>query len=168
MHFNYHRYCCSFTPSSTDKLELSQKIDQTNDTSTETNVELENNNNLDVDVSSHILPLSVKCNPVPIASVPLHENNSLSEDCTHFDKATAFSKSSPYAEAKSPPVGNILAALRMTSLAIIRPFIADTTTDSNTEVELISLIEETIPKYKLRIDSITEFTGLSMFNDYLL
>lgn len=106
---------------------------------------MEKDNNLGA-LSSHLL---LSRSP-KVISKPLRENNSLPKECTHGDsKATASSKSTAYAYADVNPPPVVLVA------------------DNNSEVELISLIEEKIPKYKLRFDTITEFTGYQ-HNDWLI
>lgn len=42
------------------------------------------------------------------------------------------------------------------------------TNKGNTEIELITLVEEKIPKYKLRLDPLTQFTGKFTVFVYLL
>lgn len=160
---------------STDKLELSSSSSITNNDqnlSQISNVQLEKNKFNDPSaLSAHILP--------PTASVvyPLcntfttRESYSTKTECTHQgDKATAFSKSSTSVDVNYQPVGKRTARLQAHRMSCSQTLyainctvdvIAGSTLDHTTEVELISLniIKEKIPKYKLRIDSITEFTG---------
>lgn len=48
-----------------------------------------------------------------------------------------------------------------TYLVITILFLEICSNDELPEVELISLLEETIPQYKLRADTLTQFTGIN-------
>jgi len=49
---------------------------------------------------------------------------------------------------------------------MINLFLEICSNDELPEVELISLLEETIPQYKLRADTLTQFTGNIIINSF--
>ncbi|KAI2799562.1 Kinesin associated protein [Blomia tropicalis] len=131
-----------------DKLELSQSTSYTNDDqilSEETHVQLEENNfGCRTIVSSDILPDKLVLDHQ--STVPLDENIVFCKDRSKDvnKEALLFEKSS-----------NTIT------------LVGTTPETQHTEVELISLIEEKIPNYKLRIDTITDFVGYQ-HNDWLI